>query len=255
MSMRQSKLPSRSQSKEKNTNKSGQNKGHYKQLPKGTTYNMTSKTYKSQKCAFYEKGCCRKGDECTYSHDFQVGAIQEICKFYLSGNCHKQNCIFSHDLASYPCKFYHISMNCQKLLECPFNHAKFKNEEEVTKFIRENFDEVYKHIIAGFQTPLNVYAFNKPFFRDMMRDHEVKILETGHRDNNENTIGQDFSLGKHKVRYNELNIGDSYEGIIGGNILGGSVSDSEDEKQMGLDNNQFNSKKEKNDEVTIFNPF
>jgi hypothetical protein len=41
-------------------------------------------------------------------------------------------------------------MNCQKLLECPFNHAKFKNEEEVTKFIRENFDEVYKHIIAGF---------------------------------------------------------------------------------------------------------
>jgi hypothetical protein len=125
-------------------------RSQYKQLPKGATFTLTSTNFKTQKCSFYEKGCCRKGDQCSYRHDFEIKVLNEICKFYLSGNCHKQNCVFSHDLASYPCKFYHISMNCQKLLTCPFNHGKFPSSEAADKFIKENFEEVYKHIIAGF---------------------------------------------------------------------------------------------------------
>ena len=32
---------------------------------------------------------------------------KELCKFYLSGFCEKgKNCMFSHDLKNYPCKFY-----------------------------------------------------------------------------------------------------------------------------------------------------
>lgn len=87
-------------------------KGQYAQLPQGSSFSLTSKNYKSQRCQFYEKGSCRKGEDCTYSHDFEVTTLQEVCKFYLTGNCHKSNCLFSHDLSSHPCKFYHISLNC-----------------------------------------------------------------------------------------------------------------------------------------------
>lgn len=56
----------------------------------------------------------------------------------------------------------------------------------------------------------------------MMRDHETKILETGHRDSNADRNGR-VKVVKHKVKFAELNIGDSYEGLIGGNVLGGSI--------------------------------
>lgn len=93
-------------------NKRKYRKSQYKQLPKGASFTMKSSNYRTQRCSYYEKGCCKKGDKCSYSHDFEVKVLDEICKFYLTGNCHKQNCVFSHDLAKYPCKFYHISMNC-----------------------------------------------------------------------------------------------------------------------------------------------
>ena len=137
-------------------------------------------------------------------------------------------------------------MNCQKLLRCPFSHSKFKSHEAANRFIKDNFDEVYKHIIAGFQTPLNVYAYNKPFFRDMMKDHETKILETGHRDNTRDSNGRQRAM-THKIKYTELNIGDSYEGIIGGNVLGGSISNSDAESEDKIDPNNVH-KRSPNDQ-------
>lgn len=60
-------------------------------------YEMFSKNYKSKPCEFYRKGVCKKGDECTYRHNFELKVLDKICKFHLSNSCYKQNCLYSHD--------------------------------------------------------------------------------------------------------------------------------------------------------------
>ena len=99
-----------------------------------------------------------------------------------------------------------------------------------------------------------------------MLDHETKILETGHRDVSGPDAHGRVKAIKHQIKFTELNIGDSYEGIIGGNVLGGSISNSEDEDSShkepesrenrpifgGFDEGEH---KRKHEEVTIFNPF
>jgi len=46
-------------------------------------------------CAFFVRGTCKEGDNCTYSHDFEV----KVCNFFIrNGRCQKGNrCTFSHD--------------------------------------------------------------------------------------------------------------------------------------------------------------
>ncbi|XP_041466447.1 zinc finger CCCH domain-containing protein 4-like isoform X1 [Lytechinus variegatus] len=40
-------------------------------------------------CKFYLEGRCKKGENCTYSHDLTQQRKQELCKFYVSGFCNK----------------------------------------------------------------------------------------------------------------------------------------------------------------------
>lgn len=46
-------------------------------------------------CVFFVKGSCKQGDQCTYSHDFEI----KVCNFFVrSGRCTRGNrCTFSHD--------------------------------------------------------------------------------------------------------------------------------------------------------------
>lgn len=40
---------------------------------------------------------------------------KELCKFFLTGSCHKgQNCTFSHNLSDFPCKYLHATGHCEK---------------------------------------------------------------------------------------------------------------------------------------------
>ena len=46
-------------------------------------------------CVFFVKGMCKQGDQCTYSHDFEI----KVCNFFVrSGRCSRGNrCTFAHD--------------------------------------------------------------------------------------------------------------------------------------------------------------
>jgi Nuclear fragile X mental retardation-interacting protein 1 (NUFIP1)/Zinc finger domain/Zinc finger C-x8-C-x5-C-x3-H type (and similar) len=46
-------------------------------------------------CVFFVKGSCKQGDQCTYSHDFEI----KVCNFFVrSGRCTRGNrCTFAHD--------------------------------------------------------------------------------------------------------------------------------------------------------------
>lgn len=46
-------------------------------------------------CVFFVKGSCKQGDQCTYSHDFEI----KVCNFFIrSGRCTRGNrCTFAHD--------------------------------------------------------------------------------------------------------------------------------------------------------------
>lgn len=40
---------------------------------------------------------------------------KELCKFFLTGSCHKgQQCTFSHNLSDFPCKYLHATGHCEK---------------------------------------------------------------------------------------------------------------------------------------------
>ncbi|KAL9643105.1 hypothetical protein ABK040_003905 [Willaertia magna] len=49
---------------------------------------------------------------------------KDLCKFYLTGSCYKgENCPFSHDKSSFPCKFFHLYNSCTKGNLCEYSHA------------------------------------------------------------------------------------------------------------------------------------
>lgn len=102
-----------------------------------------SANYKKVPCEFLKKGACTRGDQCTFSHDFEPAKSSTICRFFLGNACDKgDNCPFSHEIDSYPCKFY-FARQCDKHTLCPFSHEDhrfFKGEKETNQFIEENSD-------------------------------------------------------------------------------------------------------------------
>ena len=121
-------------------------------------FEFTSTTYKTKICEFYKRGVCKKGENCTFSHDYKLKVLDEICKFHLSGNCLKKNCLFSHDLSSYPCKYLYLSGKCQKMLNCGFSHKPFKSEKQLNTYVRDHAEAIKEHWRRGFRTPFLVYA-------------------------------------------------------------------------------------------------
>jgi hypothetical protein len=89
--------------------------------PRKRKVQLTSQGYKSKPCEFYIKGRCSKGEECTYSHAVAQGTNQ-LCRFYLTGNCLKEDCKFNHDRGRYPCRYYFSQGFC-KNGSCAFSHG------------------------------------------------------------------------------------------------------------------------------------
>ncbi|XP_072182143.1 uncharacterized protein [Diadema setosum] len=73
-------------------------------------------------CKFYLEGRCKKGENCTYSHDLSQQRKQELCKFYVSGYCNKgDSCLYMHE--EFPCKYFHTGAECFQADKCRFSHA------------------------------------------------------------------------------------------------------------------------------------
>lgn len=64
---------------------------------------------------------------------------KELCKFFLTGSCHKgAQCTFSHNLADFPCKYLHATGYCEKGEQCKFSHKILQSDEEINRFIDLN---------------------------------------------------------------------------------------------------------------------
>merc|ERR1712032_1358392 len=117
--------------KRKNTNRKKNKDRGLKAIKKrpnsDLTHTMTSSNFKTVVCEFFKKGSCQKGNDCTFSHDYKLKVLDTLCKFYLSGNCLKKNCLFSHDTSSYPCKYPYIGGKCDNMLNCKFSHQQFES--------------------------------------------------------------------------------------------------------------------------------
>lgn len=147
------KLTSKKASKPKKKNP--KNKRKYK-TPKSATF--TSSTYKTVICEFFKKGACKKGEDCSFSHNWKMKVLDEICRYHLTGNCMKETCLFSHDVSQYPCKYYFLGGMCKNMLNCEFSHEDFKDKDTLIKYIKEHSDNIYIQWKRGFRTPLLVYA-------------------------------------------------------------------------------------------------
>jgi hypothetical protein len=120
---------------------------------KDEVFTIFSKGYKSKECEFYRKGICKKGNECTFSHAFELKTLDKVCKFFVTGSCYKENCLFSHDLGMYPCKFLHVSGKCDNMTGCKYSHQKFKSLEQMKEFVEDNINAIQKHLANGIITP------------------------------------------------------------------------------------------------------
>jgi len=135
--------------------------------PGEETFVMKSSTFRSKICEFFKKGVCTKGDECNFSHNYKPKILKnKLCKFFLTNNCQKENCYFSHDLASYPCMYLQIGGKCGNLLSCKFSHQAFGSKIDLKEYILEHGESIKQHIDRGITTPLNVYAKAQHYFAD-----------------------------------------------------------------------------------------
>lgn len=65
----------------------------------------------------------------------------ELCKFFLTGNCHRgKDCDFSHNTSDFPCKYLHSTGSCEKGNQCRFSHKILQNMDQITKFMEDNED-------------------------------------------------------------------------------------------------------------------
>jgi len=171
--------------KNKNSHKSNNNNTHknkrkskknFKKKNSKKQPEFTSTTYKTKVCEFYKKGACKRGDDCTFSHNYKMKQLDEVCRFFLTGNCLKTNCLFSHDLSTYPCKYFFLSGKCKNMLRCQFSHQKFfKGKKSILSYIDQHKDSILKHWKGGFRTPLLIYAVDGGFVEEEFGQKEVDM--------------------------------------------------------------------------------
>lgn len=78
-------------------------------------------------CKFYLENKCKKGLDCSYTHEGTIPKRPEQCKFYLQGFCSKGPlCMFLHQ--EYPCKYYHTGQVCYSAEKCRFSHGPLTEE-------------------------------------------------------------------------------------------------------------------------------
>ncbi|OAG31192.1 hypothetical protein NEDG_01605 [Nematocida displodere] len=64
---------------------------------------------------------------------------KHLCKYFVKNACIRgSNCTFSHDLAKFPCKLFHIKKNCRRR-NCQFSHAPI-SEEETQMLVSEGWE-------------------------------------------------------------------------------------------------------------------
>lgn len=105
---------------------------------------LKSQTRSKQYCMFYNKfGKCKKKEDgvCPYIHDADKVAV---CRKFLQGNCHKDNCLLSHKVAPEKmpvCKFY-LDGVCTKD-PCPYRHVKVNDAAEICPDFLKGFCPLY----------------------------------------------------------------------------------------------------------------
>jgi hypothetical protein len=82
-------------------------------------------------CKFYQEGRC-SNDTCGFLHEGPLNKKEnEICKYHLVGACQKgENCIYSHDFSTFPCKYFHLENECRDKL-CRFSHSAISEEKKM----------------------------------------------------------------------------------------------------------------------------
>ncbi|KEG04712.1 zinc finger protein, putative [Plasmodium vinckei vinckei] len=108
----------------KNSNKTNNNNGK-KNINKAAVIGSYEEHKKKDICKFFfKKGKCIHNEKCNYSHDVTpIYKISKLCKFLIKGNCHKDNCMFSHDYNFFFCRNNLINNSCTNP-SCKFKHAK-----------------------------------------------------------------------------------------------------------------------------------
>jgi hypothetical protein len=89
------------------------------------------------------------------------GLKTEICKFFLTNNCHRGNdCNFSHNTRDFPCKYLHGSGKCEKATACIFKHDRLSSPQEIEKFMKDNEEFLLKLLKETGRTNLGDYFTN-----------------------------------------------------------------------------------------------
>ena len=100
----------------------------------------------------------------------QVIAPKELCKFFLTGSCHRgAQCTYSHNLSDYPCKYLHATGSCEKGDLCKFSHKIFQSVDEINRFIDDNEQFLNDLLRDKGKTNLGDYFINRQREKDDAR--------------------------------------------------------------------------------------
>jgi len=100
-------------------------------------------------CNLYLQGKCpREENECLFSHDVELPQVWELCKFYVYDRCVKKDkCLYLHK--GFPCKFYHLGMDCQNdANSCKFSHDPLN--ETTRSLLLKHVESAPKELLGDF---------------------------------------------------------------------------------------------------------
>jgi len=137
---------------------------------------------------------------------------QTICKFHLTNTCMKgNNCNFSHDMKSLPCKFFHALGYCDKGNDCSFGHIRFMSEKEVFVFIENNIDFINELNRKIGRT--NIDEFYKEYMKINQKHYMNSVIPDEYDRNDRNDgmyVGMNRSIGN---VYNNMNMNSNMIGF------------------------------------------